>query len=297
MGSQPSTVPPNCSANRRALSRPAEARPAIYRLPRPRLGHRRRHHGATSPTAPMSTCASRPRTPRLRNCAYGLRDRIGVVEFLEIDNSGRMFVLTENIPNSSKRAAAAFVVRFFSARRAGSVYYIPLQESVALSRRFIAISPDGDVYFLRSRKSEVDVVGVGSRTVRSTAVIDNPSLPRLADNEARIAGKGPLAAVRPLTRQQWCRRHSASKACNGASRRRITAPTLIPRVPGSTASGDPAISSASLIRRCAGCLIVGGATAPQSIPHQDRERHARRQTCAPTTIRVPMLPGSIAPPS
>jgi hypothetical protein len=45
-------------------------------------------------------------------------------------------------------------------------------------------------------------VGVGSRNVRPTAIIDNPSLPRLADNEARIAGKGPLAAVRPLTRQQ-----------------------------------------------------------------------------------------------
>ena len=131
-----------------------------------------------------------------------VRDRIGVVEFLEIDNSGRMFVLTENIPDSSKRAAAAFVVRFSPQGVQESVYDIPLQESVALSRRFIAISPDGDVYFLRSRKSEVDVVGVGSRTVRSTAVIDNPSLPRLADNEARIAGKGPLAAVRPLTRQQ-----------------------------------------------------------------------------------------------
>jgi hypothetical protein len=131
-----------------------------------------------------------------------VRDRIGVVEFLEIDNSGRMFVLTENIPDSSKRAASAFVVRFSAQGVQESIYDIPLQESVALSRRFIAISPDGDVYFLRSRKSEVDVVGVGSRTVRSTAVIDNPSLPRLADNEARIAGKGPLAAVRPLTRQQ-----------------------------------------------------------------------------------------------
>jgi hypothetical protein len=131
-----------------------------------------------------------------------VRDRIGVVELLEIDNSGRMFVLTENIPDNAKRAAAAFVVRFSPQGVQESVYDIPLQESVALSRRFIAISPDGDVYFLRSRKSEVDVVGVGSRTVRSTAVIDNPSLPRLADNEARIAGKGPLAAVRPLTRQQ-----------------------------------------------------------------------------------------------
>jgi hypothetical protein len=131
-----------------------------------------------------------------------VRDRIGVVEFLEIDNSGRMFVLTENIPDSSKRAATAFVVRFSPQGVQESVYDIPLQESVALSRRFIAISPDGDVYFLRSRKSEVDVVGVGSRAVRATAVIDNPNLPRLADNEARIAGKGPLAAVRPLTRQQ-----------------------------------------------------------------------------------------------
>jgi hypothetical protein len=131
-----------------------------------------------------------------------VRDRIGVVEFLEIDNSGRMFVLTENIPNNSKRAAAAFVVRFSPQGVQESIYDIPFQESVALSRRFIAISPDGDVYFLRSRKSEVDVVGVGSRNVRSTAVIDNPSLSRFTDKETRIAGKGPVAAVRPLTRQQ-----------------------------------------------------------------------------------------------
>jgi len=131
-----------------------------------------------------------------------VRDRIGVVEFLEIDNGGRMFVLTENIPNDSKRGAAAFVVRFSPQGVQESIYDIPLQESVALSRRFIAISPDGDVYFLRSRKSGVDVVGVGWRNVRPTAVIDNPTLPRLADNETRIAGKGPVAAVRPLTRQQ-----------------------------------------------------------------------------------------------
>ena len=129
-----------------------------------------------------------------------VRDRIGVVEFLEIDNSGRMFILTENIPNNAKRAAAAFVVGFSPQGVQESIYDIPLQESVALSRRFIAISPDGDVYFLRSRKSEVDVVGVGSRSVRATAVIDNPTLPRLADDKAR--GKGAIAAVRPLTRQQ-----------------------------------------------------------------------------------------------
>jgi hypothetical protein len=130
-----------------------------------------------------------------------VRDRIGVVEFLEIDNSGRMFVLTENIPTYSKRPSAAFVVRFSPQGVLESIYDIPLQESVALSRRFIAISPDGDVYFLRTRKTEVDVVGVGSRNVRANAVIENPNLPRFTEAETRIA-KGPIAAVRPLTRQQ-----------------------------------------------------------------------------------------------
>ncbi|HMA75477.1 MAG TPA: hypothetical protein VKP67_28915 [Xanthobacteraceae bacterium] len=131
-----------------------------------------------------------------------VRDRIGAVEFLEIDNRGRMFVLTENIPTNSKRPSAAFVVRFSPQGVQESIYDIPLQESVALSRRFIAISPDGDVYFLRSRKTEVDVVGVGSRKVRPTAVIENPNLPHLTDAETRITNKGPLAAVRPLTREQ-----------------------------------------------------------------------------------------------
>jgi hypothetical protein len=129
-----------------------------------------------------------------------VRDRIGAIEFLEIDNSGRMFVLTENIPNSSKHAAGAFVVRFSAEGVQESIYDIPFQESVSVSRRFIAISPDGDVYFLRSRKSEVDVVGVGSRNVRPTAVIDNPNMQRQIDRETRI--RGPVAAVRPLTRQQ-----------------------------------------------------------------------------------------------
>jgi hypothetical protein len=143
--------------------------------------------------------ASNTQIGRLR---LQVRDRIGVVEFLEIDNSGRMFVLTENIPSNSKRRAAAFVVRFSPQGVQESIYDIPLQESVALSRRFIAISPDGDVYFLRSRKTEVDVVGVGSRKVRPTAIIENPGLPLFTEAETRITDKGPIAAVRPLTRQQ-----------------------------------------------------------------------------------------------
>ncbi len=129
-----------------------------------------------------------------------VRDRIGIVEFLEIDNSGRMFVLTENIPTNSRRPSAAFVVGFSPQGVQESVYDIPLDQTAALSRRFIAISPDGDVYFLRTGKADVDLIGVGSRSLRPNAVIDNPNLPRFVQ-EPKIA-KGPTAAVRPLTRQQ-----------------------------------------------------------------------------------------------
>jgi hypothetical protein len=130
-----------------------------------------------------------------------VRDRIGIVEFLEIDNSGRMFVLTENIPTGSKRPASAYVVRFSPQGVQDSIYDIPFSDSIALSRRFIAISPDGEVYFLRTRKTEVDLIGVGARPVRASDVIDNPNAPRLADQEAK-APKDLIAAVRSLSRRQ-----------------------------------------------------------------------------------------------
>jgi hypothetical protein len=130
-----------------------------------------------------------------------VRDRIGIVEFLEIDNAGRMFVLTENIPTNSSRRASAYVVRYSPNGIQDSVYDIPFSETLALSRRFIAISPDGDVYFLRTASAEVDLIGVGSRKVSAGDVIDNPSLARLSDQAGKIP-KGPIAAVRGLTRQQ-----------------------------------------------------------------------------------------------
>jgi hypothetical protein len=132
--------------------------------------------------------------------ALRVRDRIGIVEFLEIDNAGRMYVLTENIPTSSNRPASAYVVRYSPQGVQDSVYDIPFSETLALSRRFIAISPDGEVYFLRTASSAVDLIGVGSRPVHAGDVIDNPNLPRVSDL-AKIP-KGPIAAVRALSRQQ-----------------------------------------------------------------------------------------------
>jgi hypothetical protein len=157
-------------------------------------------------------------------------DRIGIVEFLEIDNSGRMFVLTENIPTNSKRPSAAFVVRYSPHGVQESVYDIPLGQAAALSRRFIAVSPEGDVYFLRTGTTDADLIGVGSRAVAVNAVINNTSL-RVAEPEIRVA-KGPTAAVRPLTRQQVVETALAFEAVQW----RLT-PAVYGRDPDSACSG------------------------------------------------------------
>jgi len=208
-----------------------------------------------------------------------VRDRIGVVEFLEIDNSGRMFVLTENIPNNSKRPSAAFVVRYSPQGVQESIYDIPLQESVSLSRRFIAISPDGDVYFLRSRKTEVDVIGVGSRKVRSTAVIDNPNLPRFTEAETRITDKGPVAAVRPLTRQQVVQTAFGFEGLQWRLSPANYGSDPDTTCTGLTVSGAPVISAASSIRKCVVCLLLGVPRLAQPVPRQDRERMLAGNVC------------------
>jgi hypothetical protein len=153
----------------------------------------------TQPTFATLEVRRKQDSKLLAKLRIAVHDRLGAVEFLEIDKKGRMFVLAENIPSSDKKLAAAFVAQFSATGRLERIFDIPLSESLGLSRRFIAVSPDGDVYFLRTRKSGVDVIGVGSRIVRNETVIDT-------------VGPGPaiqapsfgqfVAAVRPLNRQQ-----------------------------------------------------------------------------------------------
>lgn len=134
--------------------------------------------------------------------ALRVPNRLGTVEFLEIDNSDRFYVLAENIPDSG-RQASTFVARYASNGKLEGVYELPL-ENTPLTRRFVTISGDGDVYFLRTKADAVEVVGVGFRPLNNPSVVDL-RLPR-------TASKGPIgkldsridaiAAVRPSNRQQ-----------------------------------------------------------------------------------------------
>ena len=127
-----------------------------------------------------------------------VRDRLGAVEFLEIDNSGRMFVLAENIP-AQAAVAAAFVVRYSPRGVLEGVYELPLMNT-PLTRRYVTISAEGDVYFLKTQKSSVEIVGVGFRSLTNDATID--IRPPRSDTPAFQMGRiGPISAVRPLSRQ------------------------------------------------------------------------------------------------
>jgi hypothetical protein len=132
-------------------------------------------------------------------------NKLGTVEFLEIDNSDRFYVLGENVPESG-RQASTFVARYASNGKLEGIYELPL-ENTPLTRRFVTISGDGDVYFLRTKEDGVEVVGVGFRSLRNASVIDL-RLPRTAAKnknspDGKFDGKvEAVAAVRPSNRQQ-----------------------------------------------------------------------------------------------
>lgn len=133
-----------------------------------------------------------------------VRSRIASVEVLDIDRAGRAYVLGENVPEDMTDQPAVFVARYEANGVLDGVFELPFNKDVALSRRFVSVSPDGDVYFLRTRKGAVDLLGVGFRPMRNAPVIDlTPYVPPVQINLQDLARmKGAAAAIRPLTRAQ-----------------------------------------------------------------------------------------------
>jgi hypothetical protein len=127
-------------------------------------------------------------------------NRLGAVEFLEIDNHGRMYVLGEDIPPQADRAVS-FVARYSESGLLEGIYELPLGADVPLTRRFVTVSGDGDVYFLRTQRTGVEVIGVGFRALGRSKVIAVRPPPR--SPAQRFADhNGPVTAARPLDRQK-----------------------------------------------------------------------------------------------
>jgi hypothetical protein len=130
-----------------------------------------------------------------------VRNQLGTVEFLEIDNSERFYVLAEDVPPSGKNAST-FVARYAANGRLEGIYELPL-ENTPLTRRFVTVSGDGDVYFLRTKPDGIEVVGVGFRPLPNASMIDVRSSRTAAAPAPKSYVKfDASAAVRPSNRQQ-----------------------------------------------------------------------------------------------
>ena len=130
-----------------------------------------------------------------------VRDRLGTVAFLDIDKAGHMYVLAENIPVNTRDAAFVFVARFSPSGTLDGIYEVPLS-STTVSRRCIAVSAQGDVYFLKTVKTAVDIIGLGFRATPKARLIE---FSRYRPNAAAVAWvdtKGISMAVGPLTRDK-----------------------------------------------------------------------------------------------
>jgi hypothetical protein len=125
--------------------------------------------------------------------------KLGTVEFLEIDNDDRLYVLAEDVPDS-RQQSSTFVARYAPSGALEGVYELPLEDT-PVTRRFVTVSAEGDVYFLRTRLVGVEVVAVGFRPLKNASVIDR-RLPRTSKNIFEKIFDTIAAAVRPLSRQQ-----------------------------------------------------------------------------------------------
>jgi hypothetical protein len=125
--------------------------------------------------------------------------KLGTVEFLEIDNNDRFYVLGEDVPDSSQQPST-FVARYAPSGALEGVYELPL-ENTPVTRRFVTVSGTGDVYFLRTNLLGVDVVAVGFRPLKNASVIDR-RLPRTPRTFINTIFDTISAAVRPASRQQ-----------------------------------------------------------------------------------------------
>ena len=217
-------------------------------------------------------------------------DRLGAVEFLEIDRNGHMFVFAGDIPVSFG-TAAAFVARYSPAGVLEGIYELPLS-NVPLSRRFVTVSSDGDVYFLRTQSSGAEVLGVGFRPLSRGKVIDV----RVGGSAAPspISAHGPITAVRPLTRQQVIETAFALRVSSGKSTRLPMAATPTTCAPALQVVFDVhSICMASWGSRSAVFPIVGVVSARLTKFAARSSTECSPAIYAPTMLLDPTSPGSI----
>ncbi|MGR9229680.1 hypothetical protein [Rhizobium leguminosarum] len=122
--------------------------------------------------------------------------RIGTVELLDIDTTGRPYALVELVPTDRPERTGMLVVRFTPNGAMDKVYDLPIDPGTVFSRRFVAIGPRGDVLYLSSQESRAQVLRLDGREPGRKLAVARPAKQPNAGNP----GKTPKVALVPKSR-------------------------------------------------------------------------------------------------
>lgn len=165
------------------------------------------------------------------------RDRIGTVEVLDIDTTGRPYVLVETVPDDEARDAALLVARFAPDGTLEASYDLPLDPGATFSRRFVSIGPRGDVLFLKSDEARADVLRLVGRPVPEDGLLVGQAPKR---KTAKVKPeKAPKMAIRALGREDVVERAVAFETARWTVSRTAYGPDPAPRCPNMNRTQRP----------------------------------------------------------
>lgn len=128
--------------------------------------------------------------------------KLGSIEVLDVVGKGDAYVFTENIPPKSSEKAYAHVLRFDGRNRLAGIYDLPISADQYPSRRFVTVTPEGKVLYLKSDASGVAILDLAARKPPRNGVVDPPRV-----RKVDVASVGPgdddfpiVTAIRPGTR-------------------------------------------------------------------------------------------------
>lgn len=101
-----------------------------------------------------------------RRLLVRVTDQLGLVEVLDIDSAGRVFIFTENVPAKAGLPPSIFVARYSGKGKLEAVFDLPVTPDQLNTRRFVTISPEGKVLFLQSDTAGVSILELAARRPR-----------------------------------------------------------------------------------------------------------------------------------
>ncbi|WP_181708490.1 hypothetical protein [Chthonobacter rhizosphaerae] len=193
--------------------------------------------------------------------AVSVRDPVGTVEVLDVDSTGRPFVLIETIP-AGGGTAGTLIARFAPDGTPDRLYEVPIDSGVAFSRRFVAVGPRGDLLFLKTTEARADVVRLAGRAI---APDESLSVARPIDVRPPKAKRPPKVATRVTSREAVVERAIAFETLRWRVDASAYGPDPAPRCPNMNRAQRPQYLNGKLGTEVKGVPYCWGCkTSPEA---------------------------------